>query len=337
MDSIRTEALHALNANLHTVREETRKSKQPTTATIVTFNTDVRIRSSQIAIGSLQNLQPSFYRPEGGTALFDAVGETTQLLAGRADAAERNVSFCAIVITDGEENSSRRFFVPTQQEVRHYSNPQDQTRMVNLKDLIREQQLTDRWTFAFMLPDEAYRQRFLANFDVPPGNVAVWETSSAGMKAAEVNVSAGIRSYIIGRDQGQTSSKSFFTTDLSSVSVNDLQGLTDLSPLVREASVAQDADVQTFCRRRFGGFVKGGVYYLLKKAETIQAYKKILIMEKGGSRIFGGSEARQLLKLPSTSVRVHPGNHAGYEVFVQSTSTNRMLRAGTRVLYAPTV
>jgi hypothetical protein len=56
-------------------------------------------------------------------------------------------------------------------------------------------------------------------------------------------------------------------------------------------------------------------------------------MEKGSKAIYGGNAARSLIGLPyGAEAKVEPGNHANYDIFVQSTSTNRKLVRGTKLL-----
>jgi hypothetical protein len=77
----------------------------------------------------------------------------------------------------------------------------------------------------------------------------------------------------------------------------------------------------------------GDAFYQLSKTEKIQAGKDLMIMEKGKRGIWAGSEARELVGIPKGAAgKVTPGNHSNFDIFVQSTSTNRKLVRGTRVL-----
>ncbi len=83
-------------------------------------------------------------------------------------------------------------------------------------------------------------------------------------------------------------------------------------------------------------YIPGSVFYQLTKTEKIQPQKMVLIMKKGGKGIYGGDEARGLIGLPASEdwieAKVKPGNHANFEIFVQSSSINRKLVRGTKVL-----
>ena len=75
-------------------------------------------------------------------------------------------------------------------------------------------------------------------------------------------------------------------------------------------------------------------YYELTKPELVQEYKEVAIVEKATGKIYVGDDARTLLGLPiGARIKVRPGDHAGFAVYVQSTSVNRRLAAGTTLLY----
>ena len=80
---------------------------------------------------------------------------------------------------------------------------------------------------------------------------------------------------------------------------------------------------------------RGAAFYLLMKPENeVQDHKQIAIRDKKTGVIYSGVNARQMLGLPyHGTVKVVPGNHGGYDIFIQSTSVNRKLVKGTQVLY----
>jgi len=56
-------------------------------------------------------------------------------------------------------------------------------------------------------------------------------------------------------------------------------------------------------------------------------------MEKGKSEVYG-PDARDLIGLPAGGTeKVIPGNHANYDIYIQSTSNNRRLVRGTKLIY----
>lgn len=56
-----------------------------------------------------------------------------------------------------------------------------------------------------------------------------------------------------------------------------------------------------------------------------------MIVNKMNDIKYGGSDARDMLNLPPYAVKVKPGSFGEWRIFVQSTSVNRKLIAGTTV------
>lgn len=250
------------------------------------------------------------HHPSGGsTALIDGCCHLIDSMEANDDGKRANVF---TVLTDGMENSSHRF---TRQD---------------LAFRISRLTATDRWTFVFMGPPGS-RQTF-RNLGVPDGNIREWEGTHVGVAAAAASASYANNNYYATRAAGATSTKSFFETDLSQVTSADLAKCRDVSHLVKGWTVDKETDIKSFVESHGHPFFLGATFYQLTKAETIQSTKQIMIAEKGSKKIYSGDEARALLKLPNYAVKVVPGNHAYFDVFVQSTSVNRRLVRGTRVI-----
>jgi hypothetical protein len=73
------------------------------------FSTECQILYPSAPIADIPDLNKKTYVPSGGTALYDAVAETIQEVSKSKNLPKR-VLF--LVITDGEENSSRKFTTP---------------------------------------------------------------------------------------------------------------------------------------------------------------------------------------------------------------------------------
>ena len=143
---------------------------------------------------------------------------------------------------------------------------------------------------------------------------------------------------MISRSQGVRSTTSLFSTDANAVNAQTI-AQAGLTPLARSkyylVPVVDDGiAIKQFVIDCGWHFIIGNGYYELMKPETIQPQKEIAIVEKGKSgRVFVGDAARQMLGLPDMEVRVKPDYNPDYKVFVQSTSTNRKLKIGTKFLY----
>jgi len=84
-------------------------------------------------------------------------------------------------------------------------------------------------------------------------------------------------------------------------------------------------------------FKQGRGFYEFTKTVTVQPYKEVVLVQAETGAMFSGAAARTMLGLPDEksggNVRLHPGHLPGFTAFIQSTSVNRKLLAGTKFLY----
>ena len=107
---------------------------------------------------------------------------------------------------------------------------------------------------------------------------------------------------------------------MSHVSSADVRSaLDDISRECQVWTVWREERIDDFCSKMSGRpYIKGAAFYQLVKTEkAVQDYKQILIMERGKSAIYSGDAARQMLGLPDHNVKLIPGDHANFEIFVQ--------------------
>lgn len=323
MQVVRASAIRAFNDVLAELRRSARSTGQETTLTLVSFASSVVTDRSGEPIDLTPDLSMDSYRPIGNTALYDAVGHAIERLSAMPGSDDLDTSMLVIVVTDGEENYSMKHSVFT------------------LSELLRKVNATDRWTVAWQVP-RGYKQKLVKLLDLPEGNVTEWEISDRGaMQSAAQNV-ASINSFYVSRSVGMRSSKDFYTTDLSNLTKGQVtRTLDNIAPQVRVLTVEKEQELRPFVEGKTKqSLLRGAAFYQLTKPEKeVQDYKKLLLVEKGNpSKVYAGDDARSLLGLPTKgTVKVVPGNHAGWDVFVQSTSTNRKLVRGTKVVYWPAV
>src|SRR5690606_37752394 len=114
--------------------------------------------------------------------------------------------------------------------------------------------------------------------------------------------------------------------------IKEVRELDDLSRNAEVLNVMYDTNIKDFIEGQGKTFIKGAAFYQLvgkkENADKVQNYKQVLIMEKGKNKIYGGDDVRQLLGLPDYETKVRPGDHGNFDIFIQSTSTNRKLKAG---------
>lgn len=104
MNPRRDETIREVNRYLDSLRSDGGRYY----VTVKTFNTNVDTLISHENIKDVGDLEHSEYRPEGWTALLDAVGEAlTDPRWHYADWERKRTLF--VVVTDGEENRSKRY------------------------------------------------------------------------------------------------------------------------------------------------------------------------------------------------------------------------------------
>lgn len=269
-------------------------------------------------VSALTPIEDGDYIADGnGTPLFDSVGDLIEQLESVPDAADPDVSFVVMVITDGGENCSVKW---TGKSIAQKMN---------------QLTMTDRWTFSFRVP-RGYKQE-LVRYGIPAGNILEWDQTEKGVQVATVATRSAVKSFYAARSAGLKSTDKFYA-DLSEVSLKEVKSaLVDISAEIDIFKVLTTEDgiqIRDFVEKRTKKpLVKGSAFYQLTKTETVQEYKQIAIRDKLKGTVYSGFEARDLLGLPSTGeVKLAPGQHGQYDIFIQSTSINRKLVKNTNVL-----
>lgn len=281
--------------------------------------------SGQVAIAPgytpVQNyLIPSCRSDNGMTSLYDALGDVLTRV-DRLLTQEPEAAFLVVVTTDGGENSSKRY------------------RLDQITAFLRKVLATDRVTVTANCPP--HNVTAVAGLGIPAGNINGWTTDVQGFQDYTTRNSVSVGAYTQSRSAGVTSSTSYYAnvgTDQDAVAKALAGKLDDVTKSVDAKRVEkQDAiAIRNFADAKFGGFVKGKMFYQLTKSEKVQSYKDIIVQDgKTGKFFKGWDTARQLLGLPKVQtgeIRLAPGKLGDFKVFVQSTSYNRKLVPGTAVL-----
>lgn len=98
--------------------------------------------------------------------------------------------------------------------------------------------------------------------------------------------------------------------------------------------VDEDVSIRDFVERNGLIFKIGRGFYEFTKTELIQENKEVVLRDKSTGDMFSGEKARGMIGLRyGERAKVKPAYLSTYDVFVQSTSYNRKLIAGTRFLY----
>lgn len=257
----------------------------------------------------------SQYVVGGNTALLDATGkaitdakQTPELYGDHAH--------LMYVITDGEENNSMSYTTS------------------RLKTLIAE--LPDNWTLATLVPDihgvAAAKQCGFA-----PNNISIWSTTAKGVAEMGNTVEKATEGFLRNRALGIRRSNTLFSLDTTGLTKRAVKANLDVLPtaayyVVPVTNRDGGASIRDFVERKTKKpYRAGSAFYQLTKKETIQASKEICLKDADG-KVYTGDFARDMVGLPAYNVDVSPADHKQFSFFVQSTSHNRKLVAGTELL-----
>ena len=135
MEPVANDAIGGFNTFLKAQKEAPGEAK----ITVVQFNTQLEFYAANVDVKSVQPLDTKTYTPEGGTALYDAVGlaidETGKRLASMKEN-DRPSKVIFAILTDGEENSSKKY------------------RGNEIKKMIEHQRDVYKWDFVFLAAGE---------------------------------------------------------------------------------------------------------------------------------------------------------------------------------------
>jgi uncharacterized protein YegL len=137
------------------------------------FNTTIDMQAVAQDLLNATRLSKNNYIPDGGTALYDAIGQTTlHLEEAYARQSDLPTTFVVVVLTDGYENSSRLF------------------NLQQIRSLIQRLEGTEKWTFSFIgatldAVEVAEQMSIKANnsfsFEKQSMKTAVWDKLSDSM------------------------------------------------------------------------------------------------------------------------------------------------------------
>lgn len=333
MRSLRQAAIEAFNARVDALKQSAAQYNQDAYVSLLTFGTTVYPNHfNNVPINEVKRLTTNDYNPnDGATALLDGVGAGLERCGATVIGA--NDAFLVEVITDGYENNSKV-----------YSGHASYGRK-SLVHLLQQCQGRGNYTIVFQVPKGQYKQALHHSYNIPLDNICEWETTVQGTQDATVATQTALSSYMQSRERGQKMSTAFYApVDMSKVSSKDLHNkLTNICYKFKTFEVGKEQDIKEFVEEKTKRpFVIGSAYYQLTKSEKVQPSKDILIMEKPtpgvgknvSPAIWGGQEARNLIGLKNgVDNQVDPFNLANYLIFIKSTSVNRKLVRGTKLLF----
>ena len=308
----------AYNKNVESIRESVLSRGLEATISAFAFGDQCLHHRTLYKGQQIQTVKTLFTRdlnPSGMTPLFDSLYRAIKELQ-MMDDNDPETAFIVTVVTDGQENDSRY--------------PGINMAINEMNKMIA----TDRWTFTFLVPNR-YIRDFLQRYNISSGNVQAWdETSDFGTEEAFKTNSMAYDSYFGLRSRGITASSTFYS-DLSNVKVKDVKNLADISKSVKFYETNKTMQIRDMYEEVTGQtYIKGTAFYQLVKTEKIvQPYKLVVIRNRKNGKTYAGSQARNLLGIAiNTNIRLAPGDHGDWDIFIQSTSVNRKILPGNKLM-----
>jgi len=178
-----TKAQAVQGYNEHVQQMKINSKEQDIFCSLITFNGDVFEHLWMEPADKLAEASTEDYKTEGSTALRDAVGYAIEKL--NRTVTDKEASHLVIIVSDGEENSSK-----------HFSN----SALNELKDSVEK---TGKWTFTYMGCDDKYLQKISKDMKIPLSNMAKWsnntpELAMRGMKRTADKAGGYYRSRVNG-------------------------------------------------------------------------------------------------------------------------------------------
>lgn len=194
MSSVKSAALSGLNEQLQTLRMNADKGGE-TYVTLIQFNTSVDVSFDQKIASALTDLTDADYTPTGGTALRDGVLTAINRLQSMTEEKGTEVAYLVVIISDGEENSSR---------------------LISQKDLaekIQTLQASERWTFTYMLSNTDLSK--IREMGVHAQNVTAYTSDFAGTRSGFARMASSTANYMTTRSRGLTSVANFYDENVT--------------------------------------------------------------------------------------------------------------------------
>jgi hypothetical protein len=177
--------IEGFNHQLNTLKElKAEFPDQEFSFSLTTFNSSIHLDFRDSSVGEAPCLTKSNYVPSGGTALLDAIGTSIGRLEEMygADIEADKASVVCVILTDGEENSSK-----------NYST--DQIRM-----MISRLQETEKWSFNFLGAGiDAWRSSDLLGIS-RVNSVSFEKSHVAGIMS---DLGSSMRTYMMDKSEGK--------------------------------------------------------------------------------------------------------------------------------------
>jgi hypothetical protein len=125
--------INGFNEQVNRIKDKALEfTEEDITMGLTTFNDNVKHLYFQQNPKEMVLLSYENYRPSGGTALLDAVGESITEIERQVNTSIIPTTVIVVILTDGYENASKKY------------------NLVNIRNMISKLEETGKWTFSFI-------------------------------------------------------------------------------------------------------------------------------------------------------------------------------------------
>lgn len=314
MSHLQKDVIKVVDQQIAYLAKRSQELDQETRVSVYVFGSSVRCIIWDKDVLRLPSIR-EHYKDGGMTALRDAA-MISQRDLGEIPERHGDHSFLTFILTDGLENNSRQY---TSAQLTKYL-----------------EEMPDHWTVAVLVPDQVAKREAMG-YGFPKDNIAIWDATTArGLEESIDSIRQATDNYMVSRSVGVRGSRSVFSTGADAVNAKTIQAaaLVPLKPVdYMLVPVTERTPIKAWVEDQCGiSYRLGKAFYQLTKREMIQGNKALAVLENATSQVFTGDQVRDLLGLGSMNVQVKPDHNADFTIFVQSTSVNRVLLPGTKLL-----
>lgn len=192
MADCRKPTILGFNEQVQTIKNNADNGKY--FVSLVKFNNKVDKQFFNESVENLVELNDNSYHPNGGTAMYDAVGQTIDWLNETTDINDPNNAYLVIIISDGMENASEKY------------------KSSDVAEKIQSMMNTGRATITYMGANQDL-SIVNKNLHIPLSNMACYTSDDTGTSHAMNKMSGHTKKYMTCRAKGAAPSANFFNKD----------------------------------------------------------------------------------------------------------------------------
>lgn len=224
MAATKAAAISGFNEQVQQWKEDSKT--QDILCSLVTFNGEVFEHLWNVPADQLAEANPDDFKPNGNTAMRDAVGYTVQKLLDTTDHEDPNTAYLIVTISDGQTNMDK-----------HYS-------WEALKELTVGCESTKKWTFTYMGCSKQYLEELARNTGTQVSNCAAWSNTTGGAAVRGFsNLKARSKKYFAERAAGQTAAACYASDSVGKVADFEQEAVEAApAPVISDLSKAAKLD-----------------------------------------------------------------------------------------------